>query len=649
MNNSSDRNAILSRATVLFHEGEDILHRRTDRMFAKLMIIQWLGGIIAALVLSPRSWAGAASQIHPHVWTAIFLGGAIASLPIFSAWKYPGRASTRHIIAVAQMLFSALLIHLTGGRIETHFHVFGSLAFLAFYRDPRVLVSATVVVALDHFIRGVFWPQSVFGVVTSSHWRWLEHADWVFFEDVFLLVSIRQNLEESRGLAERQASLERTNAEIEQRVADRTLELTNEMAERLKAEQAVRESQLLYHSLVEQLPICVYRKNAEGRFVFVNSQFCKIKNLTETQLLHRPTPHLPVSPLPVEEDPQHDQIMQTGAPLELEETYLQADGTRDYFQVVKLAVLDGEGRIAGSQGVYFNITGRKQAEEKLTVIHKQLVEASRQAGMAEVATSVLHNVGNVLNSVNVSGSLISEKIKSSRVGYVGKVADLINSQKENLPHFLTSDNRGRQLPAYLTSLATNLEQERRDLLDEINSLSNNISHIKEIVAMQQSYAKSLGVLESYKPSDLLEDAIRMNDAAIIRHEVSLSRDFADVPRVVTDKHKVLQILVNLIRNAKYACDDSGKSDKRIRFGITNGGDYVKISVADNGIGIPQENLTRIFNHGFTTRKEGHGFGLHSGALAAKELGGRLTVSSEGPGHGATFILELPVKHESTDL
>ena len=159
------------RAAALLRESENRLHRRTDRMFARLMIAQWIAGIAAALWLSPRTWIGEASLVHVHVWAAIFLGGAIASLPIFLTWQRPGRTLNRHVIAIAQMATSGLLIHLTGGRIETHFHVFGSLAFLAFYRDWRVLVTATFVVAADHILRGSLWPQSVFGVLTPNHWR----------------------------------------------------------------------------------------------------------------------------------------------------------------------------------------------------------------------------------------------------------------------------------------------------------------------------------------------------------------------------------------------------------------------------------------------------------------------------------------------
>src|SRR5205814_10316677 len=153
---------------------------------AFLMGVQWVFGIVAALIISPRTWAGMGSQVHPHVWAAVILGGILSTPPILLAVFLPGRALTRYVISIAQMLWSALLIHLTGGRIETHFHVFGSLAFLAFYRDWKVLVPATVVVAADHLVRQLYWPESVYGVSSPEWWRFLEHAGWVIFADIFL-------------------------------------------------------------------------------------------------------------------------------------------------------------------------------------------------------------------------------------------------------------------------------------------------------------------------------------------------------------------------------------------------------------------------------------------------------------------------------
>lgn len=204
---------IVSRkAEQIYADHENQIYRQTDRMFAVLMAVQWVGGVIAALVISPRTWIGQTSSVHLHVWGAIFLGAIISILPILLAVFMPGKAVTRYTIAVGQMLMSSLLIHVTGGRIETHFHVFGSLAFLAFYRDWRVLVPATIVVALDHMLRGIFYPQSVFGVLTAENWRWMEHAGWVVFEDIFLVFSCLRGQKEMRQIAEHTANIDASEA-----------------------------------------------------------------------------------------------------------------------------------------------------------------------------------------------------------------------------------------------------------------------------------------------------------------------------------------------------------------------------------------------------------------------------------------------------
>ena len=199
--------ALESRAEDLYRQHERKIHVQTDRLFAGLMFVQWLAAIAAAYWISPRAWAGGVSRTHLHVWSAVYLGGGVGLLPIALAITRPGLTSTRYVIATAQMLMSSLLIHFTGGRIETHFHVFGSLAFLSFYRDWRVLIPATIVVAADHFVRGVYFPQSVFGALTASPWRWLEHMGWMIFEDIFLIAACVRAHREMRSLAERTAAL----------------------------------------------------------------------------------------------------------------------------------------------------------------------------------------------------------------------------------------------------------------------------------------------------------------------------------------------------------------------------------------------------------------------------------------------------------
>ncbi|PYS51552.1 MAG: hypothetical protein DMF68_04055 [Acidobacteria bacterium] len=241
---------VVRQAADIFNEQRQSIYQHTDRMFAALMLIQWLAGIVAAHWISPLSWVGTTSQTHIHVWAAMFLGGAISSLPIALALTRTGFASTRYTIAVSQMLLGALLIHLTGGRIETHFHVFGSLAFLSFYRDWRVLIPATLVVAADHFLRGIFWPQSVYGVLSASQWRWVEHAGWVIFEDVFLFIAIKRSVSEMWNIAERTAEIKSFNAGLEHHVNERTAqlvaanrELEREVAERKLAEEQLRQAQ----------------------------------------------------------------------------------------------------------------------------------------------------------------------------------------------------------------------------------------------------------------------------------------------------------------------------------------------------------------------------------------------------------------------
>jgi len=276
-------------------------------------------------------------------------------------------------------------------------------------------------------------------------------------------------------------------------------------------------------------------------------------------------------------------------------------------------------------------------------LHRQLLETSRQAGMAEVATGVLHNVGNVLNSVNVSATLVADRMRRSKSANVGKVSVLLGEHEADIAAYLTGDPNGKMIPAYLATLAEQLAEEQAAVFAELEHLRKNIEHIKDIVSMQQSYAKTSGVVETVSVPDLVEDALRMNAGSLARHDVDVVREYRDRPVVTLEKHKVLQILVNLIRNAKYACDESGRVNKQLTVKLTADDRGVSIAIIDNGVGILAENLTRIFAHGFTTRKTGHGFGLHNGAIAAKELGGSISVHSDGPDQGATFTLSLPYK------
>ncbi len=274
----------------------------------------------------------------------------------------------------------------------------------------------------------------------------------------------------------------------------------------------------------------------------------------------------------------------------------------------------------------------------------QLVAVARQAGMAEIATNVLHNVGNVLNSVNVSAEVLAQKLRTSKALGLSKAMQLMNQHAADLGHFLVEDEKGKLLPGYLNQVTEALAAEQKSMFDELEQLAKSIDHIKEVVAAQQSYSGASSLCESVEVEHLLEDALRMNAGIIKARQVTVLKDFSAMPAVQLDKHRVLMILVNLIKNAGGAMVNMSDRPPLVTLHTELTPEQkLIIQVIDNGEGIAEENLTRIFAHGFTTRKEGHGFGLHSCVLAAMEMGGVLRAQSDGPGQGATFTLELPIK------
>lgn len=286
------------------------------------------------------------------------------------------------------------------------------------------------------------------------------------------------------------------------------------------------------------------------------------------------------------------------------------------------------------------IENRKTIEQEVERTHHKLLEASRLAGMTEVATGVLHNVGNILNSINISATQIGEVLQRLRIRKFSEAAQLIADQDGNLPDFLKNDPRGRALPDYLQQLAGNMTKHEQALNTEVESLVKQIDHVKAVVAWQQDSARSSGIVEELEPVELMEDALQVNLAAYERHKIEVVRDYETVPRLNADRHKILQILINLLNNAKYAVEKS--QTKRVTLRLRGAVDRLRFEISDNGMGISAENMGRIFTSGFTTRAKGHGFGLHSGANAAKEMAGRLFATSDGPGRGATFVLELPL-------
>jgi PAS domain S-box-containing protein len=429
------------------------------------------------------------------------------------------------------------------------------------------------------------------------------------------------------------------NLLLEQRIAARTAELE-------KSNQALKASEYFYHSLIESLPQIILRKDCDGRIQYVNSSFCELMRRPLHEVIGKIDYDLCSPEIAAKLRADDQRVLATGEVMEHEHFVDREGEPRRYLHCKRVPLYDNNRTPIGIQVIFWDMTRFRETEEKLKEAQRELAETSRLAGIAEMATGVLHNIGNALNSVNTSSSMVADVIRSMKLQSLARASELLKTNQDRLGDFLTTDPKGKQLPQYLGALAEHLESERGRALVEIAQMEQSVAHIREIVVAQQSHAKVSGYLESVSAAELLEFSLRITETALRREGVVVSREFMPTPPVKVPKQKVLQILVNLVRNATDSLKEAGRPDKRLVLGVRlSESGKVQIRITDNGVGISEENLTRIFAFGFTTKKSGHGFGLHSSALAAREMNGALTVTSPGVGKGASFILELPADEE----
>lgn len=303
-----------------------------------------------------------------------------------------------------------------------------------------------------------------------------------------------------------------------------------------------------------------------------------------------------------------------------------------------------EALVEKNEALANEVAEREEAQRQFEQAHKQMLSASRRAGMEEVATDVLHNVGNVLNSLNLTTEIINGKLKESKLQNLNEVCRMLEEHQDNLVAYLSTDQKGKRIPAYIQKVLPILNEEQEELIQRARDLEANVKHIKDVVRTQQSYAKAAGLKLETTLQKVVDNAIQINATSLKRHEITVKQSVNVTEPLVLDQQRLLQVLVNLITNAKHALSAKGNAHKRIDINAyAYQGDRFYIEVRDNGIGIPPENITKIFRHGFTTRKSGHGFGLHGSALAVQEMGGTLTAHSDGPGQGATFTIDLPLQ------
>ena len=605
--------SVTRRADELFAQYRRSIHERTDRLFAGLMAFQWLMGIVFALWVSPLAWEGPVSRTHLHVWAAVLLGGLISLFPALLGLLRPGVPSTRYVIAIAQMLMGALLIHLTGGRIETHFHVFGSLAFLAFYRDWRVLIPATIVVALDHMLRGIFWPQSVYGVLVASQWRWLEHAAWVLFEDVFLFVACRRSIAEM------------------QQTADRTAALEHEVRTRQQAELDARTARARNDAVLEVALDCVILMDEAGRIVQFNPAAERTFGHSTAEAVGTELANLII---PARKRASYRtalaRYLMMGDTANFNrrlELVAVRRGGEEFPVEVAIAPISSEG--APMFACYMrDITARKQAErelhksrdaerqnaEQLAELVDELRITQRQAEAAtraksEFLASMSHELRTPLNAIILYSELLQEE--ASDEGDQSSIPDL-----------------------------QRIRSAGKHLLD----LINGILDLSKIEAGKMSLA-----LETFDVNMMVDELVDTVGPLVYKNgnTFAVETDGA-IGTMFGDLTKTRQVLLNLLSNAgKFTRD--GAITLAIRRSISDDGlPCVEFVVTDTGVGMTPEQSRKVFDpftqaDVTTTRKYGGtGLGLAIVSRFCDLMGGTVAVDSR-PGEGSRFTVRLPLQ------
>jgi PAS domain S-box-containing protein len=467
------------------------------------------------------------------------------------------------------------------------------------------------------------------------------------------------------------------------------VEIERTWRQRQQAEEARRKIEARIRQMFENTNEGIFQSSVHGRWLLANPACARILGYETPEALTANTSDIAHQfyAEPERREEFKRQLAEHQRVQGFEARFLRRDGARIWISISARAILKDNGEVECYEGIVNDITARKEAEEALRRAHeeletrvaerttelrvanaaltseirlhkevrqaletaqKQLAETSRQAGKAELATEILHNVGNVISSINTSSATLLERVRASKGVNLSKAIDLLEKHAHDLPDFLASHPKGKMLMPYLSSLAAYLRNEQQDLLEELQSMERNVEHIKEVVTLQQSYAKTGGSPEPIQLGLVVDEALRLNATALKQYSIQVQRTYTTIPPALVEKHKVLQIVVNFIRNAQQALEHNAPEDRKIAIRLASpAAGRVLVSVSDNGAGIAAKNLKRIGEHGFTTRRDGHGFGLHSCINAARELGGQVTIKSDGPGNGATFTLELPCEPAET--
>jgi signal transduction histidine kinase len=583
-------------------------HRAIDRMFAVLLLVQWAFAIVLALLISPYTYVGETAYVHFHVKAAIGFGAIINALPLaLIAWR-PGWWGTRQVVAIAQMLWSAMLIMITGGRIETHFHVFGSLAFLASYRDWKVLPTATVIVAADHLARGLWWPDSVYGTANPEWWRFLEHAAWVGFEDLILVMACVRGVKDMRAAADHAAYLERTNSIVQQTVYERTIEL--------------EESLDRFRALVENTAAIPFELDRDTlATMYVAPQAAKLLDCTYRELSDAQFLANVVHP---------DDMPGVAAAI-----HAFARGERPLGDTLDYRLVTRAGKIVHVRtllaarsddrirGITLDVTRQRQLESELQ-------QAQKLESVGRLAAGVAHEINTPIQFVNDSVGFVRESI--------GDLLRIVELQRE-----------GKHDEAREHAAAVDVPYLNEQLPDALDRSLDGLERVAVIVRSMKVFAHQGGEMTAIDLNQAIASTL-----TIARHEyryvADLQTEYGEIPPVKCEAGAINQVVLNIVLNAAHAIGDvvaGTESRGMITVRTKRVGDDAIITIADTGAGIPAHVRARIFEPFFTTKEVGKGTG--QGLAIARSVivdqhRGSLTFDSE-PGRGTTFCIRIPIARE----
>ena len=553
-------------ADEMFKAHRQEIYRKTDRLLARLMIVQWFAGILMALLVSPHTWVGQTSYVHIHIWAAVVLGGVISIFPVALAYLCPGKAITRYTIATAQMLISALLIGLTGGRIETHFHVFGSLVILSFYRDWRVLIPATIVVGLDHFVRGIYWPFSVYGVLNASPWRTVEHAAWVIFEDIFLVISCLRSIREMRSIANRTAELE---------VSERN-----------------------FRETFEEAPIGMAVVGLDEHFLHANARLCQMLGYSDQELTQLNTEEI-TFPDDIEEGRQLAKSLLNGmARYTGEKRYIQKNKEVLWVSRTASVIRDKDDQPRHFLIMVEDITQRKKAAATLQQAKDEAERANN--AKSEFLSRMSHELRTPLNAILGFSQVLDRQelplIQRERVGHIYRAGQ----------HLLSLIN---------------------EVLEIARIETGRIQLSVEPVCLADALSEALDIIRPLASQRRMQ--IERNDFA------------APDTNILADRQRLKQVLLNILSNAvKY-----NRDGERIVIIVEQRTANLRVSVSDNGPGIPSDKRNRLFGAfdrlgAENTTAQGTGLGLALSKRLTEAMGGKIGESQ--PDKGASFWIEFPI-------